>query len=242
MRRVVKLTLVPATTLSVVLFLGVFLVTAIAGCNVNAGSSDSNATATAAVSTLTFYGGLEPTMTFAAAAANRAVGAQMTITALTDQNKSLVAQLNSQPTSAIPPAAPAGDSSSAQITNPGGAAPAGATPVGTAFAFTDISMAKSVDANGCAANKTGTFSVNDPKIYIVGTVHNFKAGTVFTATWSGGAIPANFHNDWTTPRDGTQMCVAFYIQPKYFNLQAGSYNVILSATGLDGTPITFTLQ
>ena len=174
-------------------------------------------------------------MTFVAGAASRAEGAQMTITALVDENKSLTQQLNNNQPTAQNVSAPAVDSNSATLV------PANPTP-GSSGTFADLTMSKQIDGSGCAINKTDTFSATDAKIYVVATIKNYKAGTTFSSVWGGGSIPTNTHFDWKAPQDGAQICVQFFIQPKVLGLKAGSYNVAFSSSAPDGTTNTQSLQ
>jgi hypothetical protein len=132
----------------------------------------------------------------------------------------------------------------AQSVDPAQTAAPARAPSG--MALEGATMAKGKDENtGCAVNQTSTFSLDDPQIYVIVTVRNFKRGTKFEARWTGGNA-FETANDWTTSSGGSEMCVHFYIEPATLQLSAGTYSVVVAATDSSGTaettPLQFTLQ
>ncbi len=69
-----------------------------------------------------------------------------------------------------------------------GAAATAGTPdasAGNGFSFAEVVTAKVIDSSNCAANKISTFSVSDPRIYVIADIRNFKSGTSVAVKWSG---------------------------------------------------------
>ncbi len=215
--------------------LGLALTAGVAACNSN---SDAvrvlEAKNISLEATISAYETAAPTMTAqATAVAQRIATLQIALTAAQSTVKAVMAKSNSETQSTTQIEAPAGSTPGAVGTeSPGGP---------TGFAFADVTTAKGIDdSNGCAVNKTTTFAITDQRVYVVADVRNYKIGTSFTAKWSGGDL--NKENSWKAPRDGKQICIYFYIEPKTLGLKAGTYNVTISATGLTSTPVQFTMQ
>jgi hypothetical protein len=208
-----------------------------AACNAN---SDAvrvlEAENTSLRATVASYQAAGPTMTAQVTTmAQRLATAQSDLGTARAQVKDLTAKLNSSaqpPSQVIVQDTPGASGSTEQAAN--ASAP-------TNFAFADVSTAKGVDSmTGCAVNKSNTFAVTDPRIWLVADVRNYKGGTNFVAKWSFGDFDREFN--WTVPQGGKQVCVNFYIEPKTLGLKAGTYTVTLSATGLTSDPVQFTVK
>jgi hypothetical protein len=185
--------------------------------------------------TVASYQSAGPTMTAQATnMAQKLATVQSELNTARAQVRDLTAKLNTnaQPPAqvVVPDATGASADSATQAANSGS----------TDFTFADVATAKGIDKEGCAANKTSTFSVNDDRIWVVADVRNYKRGTSFVAKWSGGDFSREY--DWTAPKGGSQTCVNFYIEPQTLGLKAGTYSVMISATGLSGNAVQFTIE
>jgi len=228
--------------------LGLSLILLLAACAPNSDAVSILGTQnTSLQATVTAFQSYGPTMT---ANALMATKVQATLAAVMVQNKELTQKLNAQaPQPTIPiaarsavmdsaTAAPGNNASGVQPTAAGASGSSVTAPNG--FSFADVSTSKAIDSASCAVNKAASFAATDPKIYVVADVRNLKKGTAFTAKWSGPDLTRE--DSWTAPANRSQLCIYFYIEPKTLGLQGGAYTVTLSATGLDGNPVQFSIQ
>jgi hypothetical protein len=189
--------------------------------------------------TLTAFKDTAMTMTAqSTAVAQRMSTMQSQLTAVNSQLKDQTARNNSVAAQATQP--PAQNPQLTPNTNNGGAGGASTQAAPTGFAFVDVVTARRIDSDGCAAGAISTFSTNDTRIYVVADVRNFKSGTNFTAKWVGNNL--NREDSWKARSGSARLCIYFYIEPKTLELQAGSYTVTLSATGLESSPVSFTVE
>jgi hypothetical protein len=205
----------------------------VAACNANSDAvSVLQADNTSLHATIAFYEGMAPTMTAQASAANQKVATlQATLTAVLAANRDLMARLNAsapQPTAPPVAAVPAADNGTPDAS------------AGNGFSFAEVVTAKGKDNSNCAVNRTSTFSVNDPRIYVMADVRNFKSGTSVAVKWSG----ADFSRDDSLSLEvsGKRACIYFYIEPQTLSLKPGDYTVTVSAAGVSSTPVQFTVQ
>ncbi|MCC7449978.1 MAG: hypothetical protein IT324_21350 [Anaerolineae bacterium] len=227
--------------------LGLSLILLMAACAPNSDAVSILGTQnTSLQATVTAFQSYGPTMTANALMATRV---QSTLAAVMVQNKELTQKLNAQaPQPTIPIAARSAVMDSA-TPGPGNASGIQPTPAGASgaavtapngFSFADVATSKAIDSASCAVNKAASFAAADPKIYVVADVRNLKKGTAFTAKWSGPDFERE--DSWTANANRPQLCIYFYIEPKTLGLQGGDYSVTLSAAGLNGNPISFSIQ
>jgi len=189
--------------------------------------------------TLTAFKDTAMTMTVqSTAVAQRMSTMQSQLTAVNAQIKDQTARNNSVAAQATQP--PAQVPQMTPNTNNGGAGGASTQAAPTGFAFVEVVTARKIDTDGCAASAISTFTTTDSRIYVVADVRNFKSGTNFTAKWVGNNL--NREDSWKARSGSSRLCIYFYIEPKTLELQAGSYTVTLAATGLESSPVQFTVE
>jgi hypothetical protein len=189
--------------------------------------------------TLTAFKDTAMTMTAQSTAVAQRMGTmQSQLTAVNAQLKDQTARDNAVAAQATLP--PAQVSQATPNLNNGGAGGSNTQAAPTGFAFVEVVTARRIDSDGCAASAVTTFSTNDSRIYVVADVRNFKSGTNFTAKWAGNNLSRE--DSWKARSGSAKLCIYFYIEPKTLELQAGSYTVTLSATGLESSPIQFTVE
>lgn len=244
---------------------GLLLLLAACGGN-SPGSSVLETDIVSLRATISFYEGLGPTMTAQAGVSNQQIATlqferdqarrdlqniTVTLNAITQPGGPSLA-VGGAPTfdPNATPGNPGGNSGFGSVPTPAPttAAPAGPQPTSapalapSGMVLEGATLAKGImPRDGCPQNPTSTFSLDDPQVYIVVTVRNFKRGTKFEARWTG-ANAFEHMNDWTTDSGGSQMCVHFYIEPATLQMAAGTYTVVLSATDSSGTAATPALQ
>jgi hypothetical protein len=230
--------------------LGLSLILLMAACAPNSDAVSILGTQnTSLQATVTAFQSYGPTMTANALMATRV---QSTLAAVMVQNKELTQKLNAQaPQPTIPIAARSavmdsatagpGNASGVQPTSSGSSGSSGSSVTApNGFSFADVSTSKAIDSASCAVNKAASFAASDPKIYVVADVRNLKKGTAFTAKWNGPDFTRE--DSWTANANRPQLCIFFYIEPKTLGLKGGDYTVTLSATGLNGNPVPFSIQ
>jgi hypothetical protein len=128
--------------------------------------------------------------------------------------------------------------------NTGGGGPVTVTTAG-GMSLANIVLARATDGNGCAVSAIYNFSTSDSQIYVVTEARNYAPGTTFTTTWSGVAEFKQVYT-WTADEGAESLCVYFYVEPRALQMAPGSYAVVFSVNGPNGStesqPITFTIQ
>ncbi len=113
------------------------------------------------------------------------------------------------------------------------------TPDGSSPQFTNTGVATSVrDSDGCASSFETQIPQSASAIYINTKATTISGGTVMGVEWqSNGQIVAQ--ETWTVPRDETNFCIWFNLDPARVPFTPGLWSVTLSA---DGHPIQPTVQ
>jgi hypothetical protein len=142
--------------------------------------------------------------------------------------------------------APVGGSGVAAAGGTGGGSgsPVTVTTAG-GMSLANIVLARATDGNGCAVSAVYNFTTSDSQIYVVTEARNYAPGTTFTTTWSGVAEFKQVYT-WIADEGAESLCVYFYVEPRALQMAPGSYAVVFSVNGPNGStesqPITFTIQ
>lgn len=107
----------------------------------------------------------------------------------------------------------------------------GGTPAAGGSQFADIGVATSVrQSDGCADSFETQISENAPAIYVNAKALTVSGGTVMGVEWrSNGQVVAQ--ETWTVPRDETNFCIWFNLDPSRIPFTPGLWSVQLSANG-----------
>lgn len=123
-------------------------------------------------------------------------------------------------------------------TLPDGTPEPGITPVaggdgGTTF--TDTTTAMGVrEQDGCAMDQTAVFDTTEDQIYVVTTLNNLRAGSVFGVRWfANGTLYSEETECWVPDRDWDQVCAWCRIVPDSPDnaFQTGDWSVELLLDG-----------
>jgi len=119
-------------------------------------------------------------------------------------------------------------------TLPGATPEPGTTPVGDiGTTLTDTTTATGVRSqDGCALDQTAVFNTSEDQIYVVTTLTDLRAGTVFGVRWlANGTL---FHEElecWIPTADWDQVCAYCSIVPNGPSFETGEWSVELLLDG-----------
>ncbi len=119
----------------------------------------------------------------------------------------------------------------------------GGTSEPDSLSFVDTGVTTAIrDSDGCVVSFETSISANAAMIYVDTKAISIRGGTIMGVEWqSNGAVVAQ--ENWTVPRDETNFCIWFNLDPSKIPFTPGQWAVQLSANGQPIPPsITFTIN
>ncbi|MBA3871339.1 MAG: hypothetical protein H0X30_19525 [Anaerolineae bacterium] len=166
----------------------------------------------------------------AVALARTAVVAETSVADINSVNRQLIATVD-----AIVPAASASQAGAAPVASNGNTAASDAT----ASTLVDIGVTqRKRDSDGCADGTQSQFPIDTPIIYATTRAPSISAGTVVAVEWKyQGQVVGN--GSYTLPKDQTNFCMWFPLDPANIPFTVGSWSVQFSLNGNVVEPTMF---
>ncbi len=106
--------------------------------------------------------------------------------------------------------------------------------------LTNITTARAVGSDDCAAGSVTTFRTTDTDIYVSAFAQNITSGTLIASRWSLDGTEVVSYN-WTPDFNINGACIWFHMPASAVTYTAGSWTVELSLNGIPVGSASFTI-